>query len=149
MLLRQNADRLEQFKEAITRKTKIHALTTNTTWKQGFVIQLAIGNKILIPYPTPIVTQLTRCTGVELITIISHGIEGFDIWIGYNLIERPEQLELFVKNEGYNKLSTLLHDYIGENNRFDGLIVHWTDFRYDSLFTTNKTALNEQQSHRP
>lgn len=145
MLLRQNADRLDQFKEAITQKTKKHALTTNTTWKQGFVIQLAIGNKILIPYPTPVVTQLTRCTSTETITIISHGIDGVDIWVGYNLLEKKEHIDLFVKNEGYRRLDTLLHDYIGENNRFDGLVVHWTEFRYDTLFSNNNN--NKQQAH--
>jgi len=114
----------EQFKNKILAGIKIHTIREDKhyRWQPGMIIHHWLHNpRNVSKHPHQFLKN--QCTGTQEIWIYP---ETKKVYIS-GVMCSDKELELLAINDGFESVKGFLAWF---NKKFDGKIIHWTDFRY-------------------
>ena len=133
--------RATNFEEKILGGTKIHTLRQSDRIKVGMKLQMTVGSRY-----KPRVFAEKVCVSTQLAKIIlkydpAIGLFGLDIYVTYTTKSdaylNPEELQVFVKNDGFDTLEHFVDWFFPNRNAVEGFnkmetlnVIHWTDLKY-------------------
>ena len=111
--------------------SKIHTIRSDFRWRAGMKIHMLIYNrtKKRFQFAPTLVCKSVQKIKIEWDEIDLASSKGYWTILIDGRVQDTQSITELWKNDGFEKASDFIR-WFGRGEDFDGLIIHWTDFKY-------------------